>query len=373
VRVRWTLLIFPLTLLSCTIDPDDDGVNKRTEIAWGTDQHNADTDNDGIDDGDEARLGTDPNNDDTDQDGVLDGAELEAGTDPLDSDSDDDTLTDGEEAELGTDPLSVDTDGDKISDADELELGTDPTDADTDDDKLDDGDDYHLGTDPLDPDTDHDGVLDGDEVEAGTNPLQADSDQDGYTDGEEIAAGTDPLDRDDRIYIGGWPWYMDKDSLTEPVADSKLAVDERIPRWHMDDQHLQSLDFYDLAGADVPIAVVLGASGAPSHELSDQLDGEAVALEGLEDLADAVKNGEILVVHVLVRGAEEGPPTARQLQLWHAEHPNLHVPLLADVNGKVADWADGLSLPAVLHLDSDLIVLSSGEPLDTLTDVLAAR
>ena len=74
-------------------------------------------------------------------------------------------------------------------------------------------------------DHDEDGLSYDEELELGTDPESADTDSDGYTDGEEVHAGTDPLDPESVIYIGGWPYNMDKESLEDPGWSSKAAAE----------------------------------------------------------------------------------------------------------------------------------------------------
>ena len=103
---------FTISLTGCLnifpSDSDDDGLNRRDEIA----------------------LSLNPDDPDTDADGLLDGDEVNVYlTDPLDADSDDDGLLDGDEIANGADPFQADTDGDGYLDRDEVFEGTDPADS----------------------------------------------------------------------------------------------------------------------------------------------------------------------------------------------------------------------------------------------------
>lgn len=121
-------------------DSDGDQLTDSFEKYIKTDPFSADTDGDGLSDYDEVmNTATDPNQVDTDGDGIEDGKEdpdqdglnhreeIQYGTNPLLADTDSDGLTDYEELYIyGTDPLVADTDGDAVSDKKELNFGYDP-------------------------------------------------------------------------------------------------------------------------------------------------------------------------------------------------------------------------------------------------------
>ncbi|SEP22367.1 IclR helix-turn-helix domain-containing protein [Halogranum amylolyticum] len=179
-------------------DFDDDGLENRVEVRYGSEMNGTDTDGDGLQDGPEIReYETDPTDNDSDGDGLLDSRELQIGTDPTNPDTDGDGLTDGEEInEFETDPKETDTDGDGLPDGKEVQQhGTDPTDPDTDGDGLRDDREVVQGTVPNDEaDSDEDGLDDTEEVKHGTNASKADTDGDFLSDSTEVRLGTDPTD-----------------------------------------------------------------------------------------------------------------------------------------------------------------------------------
>ena len=83
-------MICQTTLLA---DPDKDGVITATEVALGTDPHNADTNGDGISDGVELGTARSPTSVDLDGDGLSNVVEKQLGTDPFNPDSDGNCLT----------------------------------------------------------------------------------------------------------------------------------------------------------------------------------------------------------------------------------------------------------------------------------------
>ena len=104
-------------------DTDDDGLNDKLEVAYGTDPSDPDCDGDGLNDYEEVLLGTDPNNADTDGDGVTDGTEVKT---PVSITITPDGGT-GSVSALGySDPLLADTDGDGLDDKYERDHGLNP-------------------------------------------------------------------------------------------------------------------------------------------------------------------------------------------------------------------------------------------------------
>lgn len=131
---------------SMELDTDGDGIVDGNETLWGLNYKKADTDDDGLTDFEELFItltnplepDTDGNGisdaeDDNDGDGIDNRTEIAYGTDPLSADTDGDNLTDYEEIYIyHTDPLNADTDGDGLSDYDDVFLGFSPLLQDTD-------------------------------------------------------------------------------------------------------------------------------------------------------------------------------------------------------------------------------------------------
>jgi len=201
------------------IDQDGDGVSKREEAFYGSDDTKVDTDGDGLSDYQElygwaaipASLGfpynstpapkitSNPTKADGDFDGLTDVQEKAKGTDPRNPDTDGDGTKDNTDANPLSNPSNVDTDGDTLTDAEEAKYGTDPTKVDTDGDWVRDQDEVRCNprpyyvktapwngcTNPKHDDTDGDGLGDFAEVWYGSDPNVKDTDGDGIGDKQE--------------------------------------------------------------------------------------------------------------------------------------------------------------------------------------------
>ena len=166
-------------------------------------------------------------------------------------------------------------------------------------------------------DDDGDGLTNAEEAELGTDPSLSDTDGDGYSDGEEVHAGTDPLDSDSVIYVGGWPYNMDKDSLEDPGWETDSEVGAMLPDYTAVDQHGDMVDFYDYAGRGVPIVLDMGTIWCePCKSMSAYLsDGDLEHVEqwawwkeDYEGLYELVRDGELSWVTVLFSTSESSGP-----------------------------------------------------------------
>ena len=151
----------PSVVSTMVPDSDNDGLNDRDEILWGTNPSNPDSDNDGIKDGDEIAF-------------------------------------------WGTSPTKWDTDGDGLNDYFEINMSLSPTNSDT----------NNNGIIDANEDTDNDGLNNLAEQTRGTNPIKADTDGDLVNDGAEVSQGRNPLVYDKPPVPGG---------LTVPVSDTDGA------------------------------------------------------------------------------------------------------------------------------------------------------
>lgn len=216
-----------------------------------------------------------------------------------------------------------------------------------------------------DEDTDGDGLSDAEEAELGTDPSSVDSDGDGYEDGHEVAQGSDPTDADDGIYAGGWPYQPDKDNWEDPGLFGSLAVGETLGGFSGTDQHGETVDLYDLFGHGKPVVVDLSAQWCvPCRDIAGWLEGESYeTFAGLDAARDAVDQGELLWVTVLVQDNNLSPATSQTVSEWHTEFPHPEVPVLADPQGSLHGHFGGPLFPALFLVDSDrtLLAVPDGE------------
>lgn len=237
-------------------------------------------------------------------------------------------------------------------------------DQDTDGDGLMDADESTFGTDPGNADTDADGLSDKDEFDMGTDGTLADTDGDGYLDGDEVAAGADPSDAASLIYTGGWPYYADKDSMTDPGWDGGHATGDALPRFAWTDQFGETVDIYDYADHGVPI--VLDLSGVWCYwcnEVAKWMDGQYSVLDDslagtpwYDELPGMVESGEVFWVTALDADASGGAIKDRDLASWYEEYPNPNIAILADKEMELQGFLDVVGYPSALVLNPDMTI-----------------
>lgn len=205
-----------------------------------------------------------------------------------------------------------------------------------------------------DTDTDGDGLNDDAEAAAGTDPARPDTDGDGYLDGDEVAQGSDPLDAADGIYVGGWPFLSDKDTLDD-TSGTEVAIGARIPRVVLTDQYGEAVDLYDFAGRPV-VVEVFGAWCPPCVEIATFLSGGPSSLaDAFPSVPQRVANGDVLWLSVMVENADQQPADLADVQAWSSQFVQPRIPVLVD-DGTFHTFASRGVLPTVLRLDADLVV-----------------
>lgn len=236
-------------------------------------------------------------------------------------------------------------------------------------------------------DEDGDRLSNGEEETLGTDPRIPDTDQDGYTDFEEVDAGTDPLDSSSVIYIGGWPYNPDKESIADPGWETGAVEGQMVPNFIAVDQHGELVELYDFAGRGKEIVLDVGTPWCgPCKAMASYLStGDADQLiwndEGeyypwwkteYEDLYRMVQDEEIYWITILFsESATSGPTDQSDCEDWETAFPNEHVPVLADTDLKLKTFLDIQSYPAISVVDADmsLVVHSPTGPYDALKHI----
>ena len=222
-------------------------------------------------------------------------------------------------------------------------------------------------TDP-DLDTDGDGLPDVEEEEMGTDPTLVDTDSDGYTDFEEHDAGTDPLDASSVIYIGGWPYNPDKDSIDDPGWDLEVSEGMVMPRFRALDQFGDEVDLYDFADRGAQIVLDVGTWFCePCKSLAGWLsDGDTSELDEMgwwkEDfvpLREKVNSGELYWITVLF--SQGDPVTQEEAAAWDEAWPNEHIPVLADTELQLQGFLQVTSMPNISVVDPDMSLVVWGQ------------
>lgn len=237
---------------------------------------------------------------------------------------------------------TTDSDGDGLTDAQEADLGSDPALA----------------------DTDGDGLMDAEEVELGTQLTAADSDADGYTDYEESLAATNPLDAASVIYIGGWPFNPDKDTMPAHDSSQSRIVEGTtiVPRFQFLDQFGQVVDIYDFAHQGKPMIIDLSGAWCYWCKEAAKLVGGDMNSElagyGWDGLHDLVVNGDIYWITILDAASSnyDTPPTERTLAAWYAVYPEPEIPVLGDMEWEARDWFNPVGWPTMMYVDENMVV-----------------
>lgn len=232
----------------------------------------------------------------------------------------------------------VDTDGDGLSDREEDELGTDVD----------------------NPDSDGDGLQDGDEIDHGADPLVVDTDGDGYTDRDEVFEETDPADDQSVIYVGGWPYYFEKEELNGGSYLRPIAVGSRFARIDLPDQNDDRLDLFDFYNDTKPVVIDLSAQWASTcQDLSSWLVGrdDPAGHAAIWPAGPAVvARGDVYWITVI--GENDGflPATQRTARQWADAWPSDRVVVVAENDYDTYEYCLADTLPALVLLEPDLKV-----------------
>lgn len=222
-------------------------------------------------------------------------------------------------------------------------------------------------------DSDGDGLTDTEEAEAGTDPATADSDGDTITDAEELDMGIDPLstdsdgdgyDAESKIYTGGWPYNPNKDDITDPGWDSDPDEGQTLPHFEMVDQFGEMVDIYDFAQPGKFMILDVSARWCSyCQEMAKWMDGTTNFYgqyygdeEWYSDVADAVDNGDIYWVTVLVENMRGGPPDVSTVESWYGDYPDPLIPVLADEDQAMIDYLgrDLYGYPTLFLVDENM-------------------
>lgn len=209
---------------------------------------------------------------------------------------------------------------------------------------------------PSNVDTDGDGLTDSEEEQLGTDPTDVDSDGDGYEDGWEVTEGTNPADPNSVIYEGRWPYNPNKDSMGNGSWGVGASVGQQFPRWTAVDQFGDTVDFYDLAGAGVPIVIDVSAMWCgPCNEMADWLDGANNGfVGGGEAIREAVWDGELVWVTALFEDHFGSAADTSDTQSWYAEYPTDGVLVLPDGALEVTSLINPPGIPSLSLLNSNM-------------------
>lgn len=207
-----------------------------------------------------------------------------------------------------------------------------------------------------------------------------DSDGDTYFDVDEAREGTDPHDPESRIYIGWWPYNRLKGQIEDPGWAEPATRGGRLPRFAWIDQHGDLVDIYDFLDDDKPVVIDVSAMWCPwCHDLAAWLDDQPSAFDenpafaDYEPVREAVRDGRIHWVTVLVADDYAVAPTEGTLAAWSEAYPNPEVALLAAQDAALFEHLPGEGLPMLALVEADgRYTITSPSYHETL-QALAAR
>ncbi len=237
-------------------------------------------------------------------------------------------------------------------------------DKDSDGDGLTDDQEETFGTSSEAVDSDEDGLTDKEEFDLGTDGTEIDSDADGYNDLDEVNEGSDPTDSDSMIYAGGWPYYADKDSISDPGFGGSTANGETIARFAWPDQFGDTVDIYDFAYQGVPVIIdVSGMWCYYCNEMAKWLEGKNNGLEDyygqetwFQEIPEMVENGDLIWVTVLDSDWNGRGLSEEELVEWYEEYPHEKVAILGDMDGEMVDYLELVGYPTLLVLNEDMTI-----------------
>jgi len=235
---------------------------------------------------------------------------------------------------------------------------------DSDGDGLTDTQEATFGTDTSAADTDADGLTDKEEFDLGTSGTNADSDADGYLDFDEVTEGSNPADADSRIYTGGWPYYANKDSITDPGMSGSPSAGETFPRLQLTDQFGETVDLYDYAYQGKPIIVDLSGEWCYwCNEVAKWLEHDASALddsygsqEWYQNIPGLEDSGDVLCETVLDADWNGGKITEEEVAEWADTYPNENIAVLRDNTGSLAQYLQVQGYPSAVALNEDMTI-----------------
>jgi len=277
-----------------------------------------------------------------------------------------------------------------------------------------------LGFDPTKRDSDGDGINDYDEIQRGSfgknknisiNP-KYDNDRDGIPNLIEELIGTNPNDAI-ASYKGGWPTNPNKENIVEPASPANCPGDigcactkpsdcnnenclsttkgsfchpkkgSRFPRFKLEDQFGDIVDFYDFANQGKPILLEISAQWCdPCNDFSAWIHSNNNKVFDYQwwrpefsGIRDIILDNKVQYVNVQYEcDDKEGFTNSQCLRSWYNKYPTDGVPVLGDFDQKLFEWVKANGMPVFFLIDENMDLINfSNRGMGTSFDILLNR
>jgi hypothetical protein len=187
-------------------------------------------------------------------------------------------------------------------------------------------------------DDDGDGLTNAEEKDLGLDWENPDTDGDGWLDGEELEFDSDPDDDDE-------------------VVEAKRG--NPILNFEVTDHEGDTYMLRDLASQGKPILIdTSGAWCYWCHEMAKWLERRPYEnhLEGMNNLRDAVDNGDVLWLTFISQDSNGGNAGLDVIQQWFDLYPHPEARVLVDRRQTFANWQDIQGWPATMWVNPDMTI-----------------
>ena len=202
-------------------------------------------------------------------------------------------------------------------------------------------------------------------------------------------------------YFGGWPINMLKDQIKDPglIFDCESDADkikpgcpclnhdecfsglcfnspkvgryclqgegDIFPRYKLTDQYGEEVDLYDFANHEKMILIELSTSWcAPCRKLASWLVYDDMSITenrawkseyGI--IKELIERDQIYFINIQIQDIYKQPSSLQSLEDWFQEYPDYKIPILADSDYHVRNWARVTAYPTMILLNEKMEII----------------